>query len=69
MRVLLFALSMEATYKNFMLYCKPRGKAYNFMFRDDVADTDLDLSVADTNVLILILQMKYLEDKSPLHIK
>lgn len=47
------ALSYEATYKKFhaLLSKAPgAGKAYNFMFRDDAADTDLDLSVADTNV-------------------
>ena len=47
------AMSYEATYRKFytLLSTAPgAGKAYNFMFRDDYADTDLDLSVADTNV-------------------
>lgn len=47
------AISYEATYRKFytLLSAAPgEGKAYNFMFRDDYADTDLDLSVADANV-------------------
>lgn len=47
------AMSYEATYRKFytLLSVAPgAGKAYNFMFRDDFADTDLDLSVADANV-------------------
>jgi hypothetical protein len=47
------ARTYEAMYKKFhtLLSVAPgAGKAYNFMFRDDSVDTDLDLSVADANV-------------------